>query len=128
MANECLFFAEDVFGGQFCLRDSQIYTFDPETGAFEWLAHDLEGWAKAILSDYEMLTGYVFAHHWQEQHGSLLAGKRLLPKIPFVLGGEFILDNLYLGDAVTGMRFRASLAHQMKDLPNGTQIRFNIIP
>ncbi len=126
MADGCLFFAEDVFGGQFCIKDSKVYTFDPETGLLEYLADDIESWVKMLLSDYEVLTGYPLAHQWQKQNGRLPAGKRLLPKVPFVLGGEFVLDNLYLADAVEGMRFRADIANQIKDLPAGAQIRLNI--
>lgn len=126
LADGCLFFAEDVFGGQFCIKDSKVYTFNPETGSLEYLADDIESCAQMLLSDYEVLTGYPLAHQWQKQNGQLPAGKRLLPKVPFVLGGEFVLDNLYLADAVEGMRFRADIASQIKDLPDGGQIRFNL--
>lgn len=122
----CLFFAEDIFGGQFCIKDSKIYIFDPETGLLEYLADDIESWAKLVINDYEVLTGYSLAHKWQKQYGLLPAGKRLLPKVPFVMGGEFVLDNLYLVDAVEGMKFRANIACQIKDLPDGAQVRFNI--
>jgi len=127
LADGCLFFSEDVFGGQFCIKDSKVFTFDPETGALEYLAGDLEGWAQAIISDYEVLTGYSLAHQWQEENGQLPAKKRLLPKVPFVAGGEFILDNLYLADVVEGMRFRADIANQIKDLPDGVQIKFDVV-
>lgn len=127
LANGCLFFAEDVFGGQFCIKGNLIYTFDPETGTLDYLADDMEGWAKAIISDYEVLTGYPLAHQWQQQNGQLPTKKRLLPRVPFVAGGEFKLDNLYLADAVEGMRFRADIANQIKDLPDGAQIKFNVI-
>jgi hypothetical protein len=100
--------------------------FAPETGSLEYLADDIESCAQMLLSDYEVLTGYPLAHQWQKQNGQLPAGKRLLPKVPFVLGGEFVLDNLYLADAVEGMRFRADIASQIKDLPDGGQIRFNL--
>ncbi len=126
MADGCLFFAEDVFGGQFCIKDNKIYTFDPETGGVEFLADDIESWAQILLSDYEVLTGYPLAHQWQEQNGKLPAAKRLLPKVPFILGGEFVLENLYLADAVKGMKSRANIVNQIKDLPNGAGIGFNI--
>jgi hypothetical protein len=127
LADGCIFFAEDVFGGQFCIKSSKVHTFDPETGILEYLADDIEGWARAIVSDYEVLTGYPLAHQWQEKNGRLPAKKRLLPKLPFVAGGGFVLDNLYLADAVEGMRFRADIANQIKDLPDGAQIKFNIV-
>ncbi|MEW5757137.1 MAG: SMI1/KNR4 family protein [Pseudomonadota bacterium] len=127
MADGCLFFAEDVFGGQFCVKDSKVYTFDPETGALDYLADDIEGWARAIVSDYEVLTGYPLAHQWQERNGQVPAKKRLLPKIPFLVGGEFVLENLYLADAVEGMKFRADIANQIKDLPDGAKIKFDLV-
>ncbi|MGY2442399.1 SMI1/KNR4 family protein [Pseudomonas sp. SDO52101_S400] len=125
MADGCLFFAEDVFGGQCCIKDNKIYTFDPETGGVEFLADDIESWAQILLSDYEVLTGYPLAHQWQEQNGKLPAAKRLLPKVPFILGGEFVLENLYLADAVKGMKSRANIANQIKNLPDGAGISFN---
>lgn len=124
LADGCLFFAEDIFGGQFCIKDNLIYTFDPETGALDYLADDMEGWAKAIITDYEMLTGYPLAHQWQQQNGPVPTKKRLLPKIPFVAGGGFKLDNLYLFDSVEGMKFRANIAIQVKELTDGSQIKF----
>jgi hypothetical protein len=127
LADRYLFFAEDIFGGQFCIKDDAIYTFDPETGDMNYLADDIESWAKAILNDYEVLTGYPLAHQWQEKYGSLLAMKRLLPKIPFVMGGAFSLDNLYLADAVEGMKFRANIANQIKNLPNGSLVKLDIV-
>lgn len=33
-----MFFAEDVFGGQFCIKDNQVYRFDPETGGLDVIA------------------------------------------------------------------------------------------
>lgn len=50
----------------------------------------------------------------------------VLLKVPFVLSGEFVLDNLYLAVAVEGMRSRADIASQIKELPDGAQIRLNI--
>jgi len=125
LADNCLFFAEDVFGGQFCIKNDEIYAFDPETGGMEYLASDIEGWANVIFEDYEMLTGYPLAHDWQELNGRIPSGSRLLPKIPFVAGGDFTLANLYLSDAVDGMKFRAEIAVQIKDLPEGARIELN---
>ncbi|HKJ51573.1 MAG TPA: SMI1/KNR4 family protein, partial [Gammaproteobacteria bacterium] len=67
------------------------------------------------------------AHQWQVIHGQLPARKRLVPKIPFVAGGEFSIENLFLIDAVEGMKYRADIAIQIKDLPDGTQVKLNIV-
>lgn len=122
MATGCLFFAEDIFGNQFCLRGGSVLTFDAETGALEPLATDMEAWAETILDDYGLWTGHRLAHEWQEIHGPLQAGLRLVPKLPFVLGGEYDASNLYAMNAVESMRYRADIALQIRDAPDGTAV------
>lgn len=122
-----VFFAEDVFGGQFVLCDAGVGTFDPETGDVDVIAGDLASWAAAVLGDYEMLTGFLLAHEWQVRHGALVEGERLVPKLPFVTGGAFGVDNLYAADAVEGMRARGNLAVQIRDLPDGAKISYRIV-
>ena len=92
--NGHIFFAEDAFGDQFGVGVEGVYRFDPETGAIKEHSSDLEQWAETVLDDYEYETGYPLAREWQAQHGPLPEGKRLLPKIPFVLGGAYDVDNL----------------------------------
>lgn len=128
IVEDCLFFAEDVFGGQFCIHKNRVCTFDPETGDRKIIGTSLASWAKDLLSDFNVMTGYPIAHAWQLQYGVLPAGKRLIPKIPFVFGGEFNLSNLTLMDAIEGMEFRASLARQIHDLPDESRVRFVVGP
>lgn len=124
MADGLLFFAEDAFGGQFALREHGVCTFDPETGDVEELASSVEDWADQLLDDYDVLTGYPVAHEWQLQHGVLPPGMRLVPKKPFVIGGDFTVDNLYALDAEESMRLRAEFAMQIRGLPEGTTVRY----
>lgn len=124
--DNCLFFAEDLFGMQFCYLNKKIYSFDPETGSLNYLALNIEDWAGMILGDYDFMTGYSLGHLWQKNNKPIPAGYRLLPKIPFVTGGGFSIENLYLSDAIQGMKFRASIANQIKSLPDGATIKFNI--
>jgi hypothetical protein len=126
MADGTWFFAEDVFGCQFAIADEDVVVFDPETGASQRLASDLEGWAAAVLQDYEVLTGYPVGHAWQQAHGPLPAACRLVPTIPFVLGGEFDVANLHAVERVRGMRLRASIAVQLRDLPDDARITFHV--
>jgi hypothetical protein len=123
---QSVFFAEDIFGVQFCIRANSVQSFDPETGHFTKIADTLEGWARWILEDHRVRTGWPLAHQWQEQHGPLLPGMRLLPKVPFMCGGEFSVTNLYELQDVDGMRFRASIANQLIGVPDGTKIVFKV--
>lgn len=126
--DDALCFAEDVFGVQFALSREGIVAIDPETGQLEQLASTLEEWAGAILTDCNYRTGYPLAHDWQRQNGPLTPGHRLLPKIPFVTGGEFVLENLYSAVDVEGMRFRGSVARQIHDVPDGGYVVFQAKP
>jgi hypothetical protein len=126
MVEGCWFFAEDAFGVQFCLKEGHVGSFNPETGEIEPLAKTVEEWAEKVLKEYDCLTGHPLAHAWQERHGALKPGTRLVPKVPFVCGGKFNLDNLVAIDAVKGMRARGNLARQIRDLPDGAQIQFTI--
>lgn len=80
--SDVLFFAEDVFGGQFCLRGGKVCTFDPETGLFDLMSDSVYAWASDILIDFEFRTGQPLAHAWQVNNGPLPSGVRLLPKTP----------------------------------------------
>jgi hypothetical protein len=121
---DALFFAEDVFGGQYCIRNDTICTFDPEGGVFQTVGTSLDAWATEVTRDYPFRTGFPLAHDWQMAHGPIAAGMRLIPKTPFVLGGRFDVDNLYPLLDVEGMRFRASIANQIRELPDGSEIVF----
>jgi len=126
LADDLLFFADDIFGGQFCIKKGKILVFDPETAALEEIAEDLDGWIKVIMDETDYRTGRPFAIDWQAAHGAIKLTQRLVPKQLFMLGGEYALDNLYVLEAVEAMRFRGEIARQTHDLPDGTQVRFVI--
>lgn len=121
-----VFFAEDIFGTQFCIKDDVINSFDPETGDLTVIAQNLEDWSRWIFEDAKTRTGWPLAHLWKQREGPLKRGTRLLPKVPFVLGGQFEVENLYALDDVEGMRFRASIANQLKDCPDGSKVVLDI--
>lgn len=127
LVKDSLFFAEDVFGVQFCICDGKIQKFDPEAGEFEDMAENLEEWATKILEDPEYEIGYKLVQAWQQQNGSLLSGSRLLPKTPFIFGGEYKINNLYMLDSLKAMEFRADIWRQIRDLPDGTEIKLKIV-
>ncbi len=126
-ADAMLFFSEDVFGFQFVIKDGRILRFEPETAQLEAMAEDLDTWARTILEDYWAETGYQIAHEWQRANGPLPPGQRLVAKIPFILGGDWSVDNVRAMDAVEAMRFRGALASQLHDLPDGTRVQIEIV-
>lgn len=127
LADNKLFFAQEAFGNQFCISQERIWFFDSETGKLDYRADSLDGWAEIVLTDYGMQTGYSLMHKWQKEHGRIASGHRLMPKIPFVLGGQYELGNLYSLNAVSAMKSRGNLAKQIKELPDGAKVQFRII-
>ena len=123
LAGGLLFFSEDVFQDQFCLSSAGVLRFRSETGGTSFCADSIEKWAAAILQDYSRQTRWALASEWQRAHGPLPVGKRLMPKTPFFLGGEYSIDNLWVGDSVEGMRFKGDLAVQTRDVPDGASVR-----
>ncbi len=117
-----LCFAEDVFGGQFCISNGGVLRFDPETGEAKQIAADLERWAQLVLDDYSFQTGHPLAREWQLSHGPLAPGKRLVPKKPFLIGGDHAVSNLFAMDAAASMRLRGEIAQQIARLPDGTEV------
>ena len=126
MTDGHFFFAEDAFGGQFSLKEDGIYSFDPETGESQKMCENLSQWCDAILNDYDFLTGHSLMHQWQITHGKIKQNQRLVPVIPFVLGGEFSVKNLRAQQSVTAMRARGSIAVQIRDVPDGGPIKLNV--
>lgn len=121
-----IFFAENIFGEQFFLADDWIGHFDPETGESHKVADDLDAWAAEILADSDYLTGHRLAHQWQKANGRLPEGSRLIPKVPFVLQGEFDVSNLIAKPELEAITIRAQLASQLVGLKDGDTITFEI--
>src|SRR5262249_10201048 len=53
LADNLFCFAEDIFGGQFCIRDRKVDRFDPESGGVVPVAESLEDWAGKLLCDHD---------------------------------------------------------------------------
>jgi hypothetical protein len=126
LAAGLLFFAEDAFQNQYCLSANGVLHFYSETGATVVMADSMEGWAENILGNYKSKTGWALASKWQAENGPLPTGKRLMPKIPFFLGGEYSTGNLWAGNPVEGLRFKADLALQTRKLPDGSAVKLII--
>lgn len=117
-----LVFAFDGFGGPFAIGRDGVVTFDPETAEIAPLTPDMEGWAQALLDDYEMLTGHPLVRAWQIRHRALQPHERLTPPRPFTLGGGFDVENLQASDLGASLIHRARPAAAIRDLPDGATL------
>jgi hypothetical protein len=124
---EPLFVAEDVFGNQFGLLEDFVCVFDAETATVTKFSRSVAEWSERMLTEFNLHTGYPVAHLWQSCGRRIAAGRRLVPKVPFVLGGKPVVENLYDCDAVTGMRMRGRLARRLINVPYGPAIEYSIV-
>lgn len=120
--DRALFFAEDLFGNQFSIKDDVVQSFDAETGEFQVIGESIEDWANWVLEESEVRTAWPLAEQWGAAGRALEPGQRLVPQIPFVLGGEFELKNLYKLNEVESLRYRASITNQLRDSPDGSKV------
>ncbi|HRI67385.1 MAG TPA: hypothetical protein PK156_24245 [Polyangium sp.] len=127
ICSECRFFAEDTFGIQVGILDDNVVQFDPETATISTVGHSLEEWLGHLLADPDFHTGAPVLRAWEQKHGLIPPGNRLVPKQLFMLGGEFHSSNMVSKRDVDGMRLRAQFWKLTKDLPDGQTIAFHVV-
>ncbi|MFO0549910.1 MAG: hypothetical protein U0271_16065 [Polyangiaceae bacterium] len=121
------FFAENALGEQFAVtRDGSISLMDPETAEFEHVADSVGEWLRHLRAETELFTYQELLERWELGHGKLVAGQRLVPRRPLLLGGELAPENLIAKDDWYGLRLRAELWKLLCDVPDGTTVEFQI--
>ena len=117
-----LFFAMDLFANPYGIVGESISKLDSETGKLETHSRTLDEWAERILTDYNYETGWELGRDWQRLNGPLPSTARLLPRIPFVLGGEFEASNLVAIDLREAMAKLGKLYQAIRHMPDGSRV------
>jgi hypothetical protein len=125
IVQKMIFFGQDIFGNQFAFRNSEVIFFNIETGEIETIAEDFIHFINIILEDIDYYSGESIILEWKAQNVIQL-NERLCPKKPFVVGGEYEVSNLYNIDLFLNFKYNSSIANQIRNLPDGTPIKFNI--
>jgi hypothetical protein len=120
------FFAEDVFGDQFAIANDSVVGFDPETGELTDTWTSFHDWLSTVVADPDIHVGRGLLTRWRHSRGQLERNQRLVPRVPFVLGGEYEVDNLVAMTALRGMQVRADLARQLAGVPDGSAIQLRV--
>ena len=126
LADQLVCFAEDIFANQFAIAGQAIVLFNVETGEMSQFSSSIEEWAEKILTDYDFATGYTFARDWQKMHGPLSGRQRLLPTLPFVVGGDYAISNMKAIDGDRVLRSFGGFASQIHNKPNGARVRLTL--
>jgi hypothetical protein len=124
-ADDLTFFGQDIFGNQFAFSPKGVVMFNLETADTEMLAKDFNEWTNVLAGDLDYLTGRTLLKTW-EKKGRLLYDQRLCAKKPFVIGGEYRVENLYSSLFPTYLSSNANIARQIHDLPEGSEIVLKI--
>jgi hypothetical protein len=120
-------FGEDALGDQFLIRAGEVLRLVAETGEVKALGVDLVEFDERVRADP---TGYLSLEPleaFRADGGVLHPGKLLSVHPPFVFeaGGE---RSYRATDAHQHRRWMADLAGQLRDLPDGAQVRFRAVP
>lgn len=122
------FFAQDIFGNLFYYDENGIGIFDIESGEKSAIAKNFYMFDSLLQEDFEYLTGVTYLNEWMRTTNLLLKDEeRLCPKKPFIIGGEYEIENLYPKSSLMNWAFNADLAFQIKNTPDGTNINLKIL-
>ena len=119
-------FAEDCMGDQFLLRSGRVYKLAAESGAVESLNVGLAGFFEAVAADpVEFLSLHPLIK-FQHDGGRLEPGQLLSAVPPFCCKQS--ADGVSLRAIPTDdrRRFLADLSAQLRDVPDGAEIEFQI--
>lgn len=120
-------FAQDVFGNQFCFdtANKHVVLFTIEDAGKTIMADSFNGWLDVLASDVDFYTGRPYAAKWLSAN-HLAINQVICPKIPFVIGGDYKIDNFYAASFPDFLAFYADFAKQISQLPNGTKVSINV--
>jgi len=127
IAPRAQYFGCDFLGNQFAFFENNVHFFNLETGKFEFLSPNFEEWKAVISSDLDYYTGQSLVIEWETKIGKLDFSERLCPKKPFVIGGEYVVDNLFALNMKSLLQYNYEIAKQIHHLPDGAEIVLKII-
>ena len=114
----------NALGEPFFIIKGEIIKYSPESGERE-VVGSAKNFDPIKLDDY--WTAKPLLEEWEQNNGHLEEGKILIPKIPFVLGGDYSHENLAAVSTLDGLDFYLDLRRQIKDLKDGETIVLKVI-
>jgi hypothetical protein len=115
-------FAEDALGDQFVLREEVVHRLATETGDLQSLATDVVTFIAQIEADPITTLSLEPLVAFERTGGRLEPGQLLSVYPPYCVGAEGARSFRAIASS-DRLDFLASLARQIRDLPDGTAIR-----
>jgi hypothetical protein len=121
-------FAQDALGDQFVLRGGHVHRLAAETGELESLGVDLVGFDAAVHADPVEYLNLAPLEAFRAEGGVLQPGQLLSVYPPYCVDNADAGRSFRAIAAADRLGFLASLAAQLRDLPDGTAVKFDIQP
>lgn len=121
-----IFFAEDVFGNQFAFENRSVAYFNAETGQTTLFATSFSKWVSTVLDDPADTLQLMLYKSWLNKGERLEPSEHLCPTYPFVVKADPPLHELYRVSSMEDMRYKGNFAYQIKDVPDGAQIKIRV--
>ena len=120
-------FAQDALGDQFVLRRGQVHRLAAETGELESLGVDLIDFDRAVRADPVEYLNLAPLETFRAEGGVLQPGQLLNVYPPYCFDGASTDRSFRAIPAADRLGFLSSVAAQLRDLPDGTPVRFDIL-
>jgi hypothetical protein len=121
-----IFFAEDVFGNQFAFDDGRVVYFDVENGRASPFAKSFSEWLSITLEDPVDTLQLMLYRNWLGKGQRLEPSEHLCPVYPFIVKGNPPLEEIYPVKSMEDMMYKGNFAYQIKDVPDGAQIKIRV--
>lgn len=121
-------FAEDAMGDQFLIREDVVYRLFSETGEVESLGLDLYEFDQSARADPVEYLALAPLEQYRAEGGELKPGQLLSVFPPLIVKQDKAAPSYRAIDALERRRWLASLAEQLRGLPDGAQVRFQVVP
>lgn len=115
-------FGCDLFFNQYGFFEGNVVMLEIYSGELTVLASSFDEWVALLAHEGDFYSGYSLLEKWTKERERLEKGERLAATIPFVVGGEYKIENLHLLRQDKLMAFAAFFANEIKDLPDGSNI------
>ncbi len=120
-------FAEDCMGDQFLLRHGSVARLAAETGGVEDLGIDASEFLRRVQEDPVGFLQMQPLVQFQSEGGELTPGKLLAAYPPFFAQEAGRGVSLRAISAHERRSLLADIANQIRDVPDGTTIRFEVV-
>ena len=120
-------FAEDALGDQFLLRDGEVWRLLAESDAVESMGIGLAAFLEEVRRNPVEYLNLAPLLDFEAQGGRLAPGQLLSVYPPFVVTADGPGRSYRAISTMGRPQYLAHLAEQVRDLPDGSPIRFEVL-